>query len=165
MAVAQALELSARDGGDLGGKRDGLLDLRDGHIAASTRGLPRVPHRDRLYQRLGCGRSWARAGAPSGAPDILPSRDHSGQLGVRGGERLEQRNRENTGQRSGARPSRRGQEMHVVGDTYWVQSTTAPSTADALVDIHDSAPTTDQWNYAAVEIVATRQYSVGCSHP
>lgn len=44
-----------------------------------------------------------------------------------------------------------------VGDTYWVQSTTAPATGDGLVDIHDSAPTTDQWNYAAVEIVATRQ--------
>jgi hypothetical protein len=42
-----------------------------------------------------------------------------------------------------------------VGDTYWVQSTAAPSTANGLVDIHDSAPTTDQWNYAAVEIVAT----------
>ena len=35
-----------------------------------------------------------------------------------------------------------------VNDTYWVQSTAAPSTANALVDIHDSAPTTDQWNYA-----------------
>ena len=44
-----------------------------------------------------------------------------------------------------------------TGDTYWVQAPTAPSTADALVDIHDSAPTTDQWNYAAVEVVATRQ--------
>jgi hypothetical protein len=46
---------------------------------------------------------------------------------------------------------------NVIGDTYWVQSTSAPSTADALVDIHDSAPTTDRWNYAAIEIVATRQ--------
>jgi hypothetical protein len=44
-----------------------------------------------------------------------------------------------------------------VGDTYWVQATTTPSTATALVDIHDSAPTTDRWNYCAVEIVATRQ--------
>jgi hypothetical protein len=44
----------------------------------------------------------------------------------------------------------------TVGDTYWVQSTAAPSTATGLVDIHDSAPTTDQWNYAAVEVVATR---------
>jgi hypothetical protein len=45
----------------------------------------------------------------------------------------------------------------VVNDTAWVQSTTAPSTAFALVDIHDNSPTSDQWNYSAVEIVATRQ--------
>jgi hypothetical protein len=45
----------------------------------------------------------------------------------------------------------------VVGDTYWVQSTAAPITANALVDIHDTLPTSDQWNYAAVEIVATHQ--------
>jgi hypothetical protein len=44
-----------------------------------------------------------------------------------------------------------------VGDTYWVQSTITPSTAYALVDIHDTSPTADQWNYAAVEIVAIRQ--------
>jgi hypothetical protein len=44
-----------------------------------------------------------------------------------------------------------------VGDTFWVQATAAPSTVDGLVDIHDTAPTNDQWNYAAVEIVATRQ--------
>jgi len=44
-----------------------------------------------------------------------------------------------------------------VGDTYWVQATTTPSAATALVDIHDSAPITDRWNYCAIEIVATRQ--------
>jgi hypothetical protein len=44
-----------------------------------------------------------------------------------------------------------------AADTLWVQSTSAPSTTSAAVDIHDSAPTTDRWNYAAVEIVATRQ--------
>ncbi|MGE5647066.1 MAG: beta strand repeat-containing protein [Acidobacteriota bacterium] len=44
-----------------------------------------------------------------------------------------------------------------IGDTYWVQSTTAPATADGLVNIHDSSPTNDRWNYAAVEIVATHQ--------
>jgi hypothetical protein len=43
-----------------------------------------------------------------------------------------------------------------VGDTYWVQSTTSPLAAYALVDIHDTSPTNDQWNYAGVEIVATR---------
>ena len=44
-----------------------------------------------------------------------------------------------------------------TGDTYWVQSTAAPSTATGVVDIHDTSPTTDRWNYAAVEIVATHQ--------
>ena len=45
----------------------------------------------------------------------------------------------------------------TTGDTYWVQSTAAPSAADGLVDIHDNTPVTDRWNYAAVEIVATRR--------
>jgi hypothetical protein len=44
-----------------------------------------------------------------------------------------------------------------VGDTYWVQSTATPSTANGLVDIHDTAPTADRWNYAAVEVVARHQ--------
>jgi len=44
-----------------------------------------------------------------------------------------------------------------VGDTYWVQSTAAPSPVGGIVTIQDTAPTTDRWNYAAVEIVATRQ--------
>jgi hypothetical protein len=43
-----------------------------------------------------------------------------------------------------------------VGDTFWVQSTAAPSTANGLVEIRDSSPANDQWNYAAVEIVAAR---------
>jgi hypothetical protein len=42
----------------------------------------------------------------------------------------------------------------VVGDTYWVQSTAAPTTATGTVTIHDSAPTSDRWNYAAIEIVS-----------
>ena len=33
------------------------------------------------------------------------------------------------------------------GDTYWVQSTVAPATANALVDIHDSSPTTDRQSW------------------
>jgi hypothetical protein len=41
----------------------------------------------------------------------------------------------------------------VTGDTFWVQSTTAPNTAAGTVDIHDSAPTADQWNYAGVEVL------------
>jgi len=45
----------------------------------------------------------------------------------------------------------------TVGDTFWVQSTATPSAANGIVTIHDNSPTTNQWNYAAVEIVATRQ--------
>jgi hypothetical protein len=44
----------------------------------------------------------------------------------------------------------------AVGDTFWVQSTPAPATANAMVDIHDHSPAADPWNYAAVEIVAAR---------
>jgi len=43
----------------------------------------------------------------------------------------------------------------AVGDTFWVQSTAAASTAPGIVEIRDTAPTNHQWNYAAVEIVAT----------
>jgi hypothetical protein len=41
-----------------------------------------------------------------------------------------------------------------TGDTFWVQSTSAPNIALSLVTIADSAPTNDQWNYAAVEVTA-----------
>jgi hypothetical protein len=41
----------------------------------------------------------------------------------------------------------------AVGDTFWVQSTAAPNVAAGTVDIHDSAPTSDQWNYAGVEVL------------
>jgi hypothetical protein len=95
-----------------------------------------------------------QAGAPTGAPDIyLPGITAGNWVFAVG----------NDWDRAVARNPVSGQLLvhqdidQVVGDTYWVQSTTAPSVADALVDIHDSAPTNDQWNYAAVEIVATRQ--------
>jgi hypothetical protein len=48
-----------------------------------------------------------------------------------------------------------------IGDTYWLQSTGAPSTVTGAVDIHDSAPTADRWNYAAVEIVSSTNSTVG----
>jgi hypothetical protein len=95
-----------------------------------------------------------RTGASSGAPDIpLP--------GVIAGDWVFAVG--NDWDKSIARTPVSGQVLvhqrldTTVGDTYWVQSTAAPSTANTLVDIHDSSPTTDQWNYAAVEIVATHQ--------
>jgi Lysyl oxidase/Bacterial Ig domain/Protein of unknown function (DUF2012) len=95
-----------------------------------------------------------RTGAPSGAPDIpLP--------GVIAGDWVFAVG--NDWDNAIPRTPVSGQVLvhqivdTIAGSTYWVQSTTAPSTANALVDIHDSSPTTDQWNYAAVEIVATHQ--------
>jgi hypothetical protein len=95
-----------------------------------------------------------RAGAPSGAPDIYLPGVLAGNWVFAVG---------NDWDKVIARKPVSGQVLvhqrldTVNGNTYWVQSTAAPSTANALVDIHDSAPTTDQWNYAAVEVVATRQ--------
>lgn len=40
------------------------------------------------------------------------------------------------------------------GDTFWVQSTTKPTTKAGLVTITDVLPTTHRWNLAAVEIKA-----------
>ena len=95
-----------------------------------------------------------RAGAPSGAPDIFLPGVIAGDWVFAVG---------NDWDKAVARSPVSGQVLvhqrvdTSTGDTYWLQSTTAPSIANALVDIHDSAPTTDQWNYAAVEIVAAHQ--------
>lgn len=95
-----------------------------------------------------------QASAPSGAPDIyLPGVSAGNWVFAVG----------NDWDNAAARTPVSGQVLvhqrldTVTGDTYWVQSTASPSTANNLVDIHDSAPTNDQWNYAAVEIVATHQ--------
>jgi hypothetical protein len=48
-----------------------------------------------------------------------------------------------------------------IGDTYWLQSTGTPSTVGGTVDIHDSAPSSDEWNYAAIEIVSAYSATKG----
>ena len=96
----------------------------------------------------------SQASAPSGAPDIYLPGVFAGNWVFAVG---------NDWDDSIARTPVSGQVLvhqrldASTGDTYWVQSTAAPSAADALVDIHDNAPLTDRWNYAAVEIVATKQ--------
>jgi len=94
-----------------------------------------------------------RAGAPTGPPNIyLP--------GVIAGDWVFAFG--NDWDRATARVPASGQVLvHQrvdtgVGDTFWVQSTAAPASANALVEIRDTSPTNDQWNYAAVEIVAAR---------
>src|SRR5262249_61364736 len=42
-----------------------------------------------------------------------------------------------------------------TGDTFWVQGTSSPSAASGQpVTLNDTAPTADQWNFAAVEVLA-----------
>jgi hypothetical protein len=94
-----------------------------------------------------------RASAPTGPPDIyLPGIEAGNWVFAVG----------NDWDRAVARTPVGGQVLvqqrvdTQVGDTFWVQSTAMPSAADGIVTIHDDTPTNDQWNYAAVEIVATR---------
>jgi hypothetical protein len=95
-----------------------------------------------------------QSSAPTGAPDVFIPGVTAGNWVFAVG---------NDWDRAVARTPSAGQVLvHQfldtrTGDTFWVQSTSAPSTANALVDIHDTAPTNDRWNYAAVEVVATRQ--------
>jgi hypothetical protein len=95
-----------------------------------------------------------QASAPSGAPDIYLPGVFTGNWVFAVG---------NDWDSATARTPVSGQVLvhqrldATTGDTYWVQSTAAPSVTDALVDIHDNAPVTERWNYAAVEIVATKQ--------
>jgi N,N-dimethylformamidase beta subunit-like, C-terminal/Domain of unknown function (DUF4082)/Fibronectin type III domain/Bacterial Ig domain len=92
----------------------------------------------------------ATAGAASGAPDLPVSNTGIGSWVYAVG---------NDWDNAIARTPVSGQVLvhqrvdTSTGDTFWVQSTTAPNTAAGTVDIHDSAPTTDQWNYAGVEVL------------
>ncbi len=46
------------------------------------------------------------------------------------------------------------QYLAPVGDTFWVQRLTNPVPAPGAVQPNDTAPTTDRWNFAAVEVVS-----------
>src|SRR6185436_18993567 len=44
----------------------------------------------------------------------------------------------------------------ATGDTYWVQNQTAPiASSGTTVQLNDTAPSTDRWNFSAVEVVVT----------
>jgi hypothetical protein len=46
------------------------------------------------------------------------------------------------------------QSLAAVGDTYWVQNWIGPlAVAGTRVQLNDTAPTTDRWNFASVEIL------------
>src|SRR5450759_1246580 len=54
----------------------------------------------------------------------------------------------------GANQTKADEYLAPVGDTFWVQRQTAPSTGGSLipVTINDTAPTNDMWNLASIEI-------------
>jgi hypothetical protein len=88
-------------------------------------------------------------GAPSGAPDVyLPGVNRGSWVFAVG----------NDWDRAVGRTPSTGQVLQQQwvdsgpGDTFWVQSPSAPAASSGIVDIHDTAPTNDQWNYAAVEV-------------
>jgi len=90
------------------------------------------------------------AGAPTGAPEIyLPGVPTGAWVFAVG----------NDWDRAVARTAATGQTIQyqwvdsAVGDTFWVQSMNAPNAAPSLVTIRDTAPTGDQWNYAAVAVL------------
>lgn len=95
----------------------------------------------------------ARASAPTGAPEIYIPGARAGSWVFAVG---------NDWDGAVARTPVAGQLIvhervdTQVGNTFWVQTTAAPLAGDSLVVIRDTAPTNHQWNYAAFEIVATR---------
>jgi chitodextrinase len=53
----------------------------------------------------------------------------------------------------GAGQTKVDEYLSSTGDTYWVQRLTGVTTSLAPVTISDTAPTTDRWNFAAIEIL------------
>ena len=154
MDTVKAEQCSERHGGDMGREICRPSQERDGDFAAGPEHKCRwIADCDRIHERLG---TWCRGTVqrPSGAPDIFLPGVSAGNWVFAVG---------NDWDNAITRTPVSGQVLvhqridTQVGDTYWVQSTAAPSTADGLVDIHDTSPTADRWNYAAVEIVATRK--------
>lgn len=59
------------------------------------------------------------------------------------------------------------QYLAPVGDTYWVQSLTSPGTgpAGSTVTLNDTAPTSDRWDFAAIEILPAIQDTTPPTQP
>jgi hypothetical protein len=88
-------------------------------------------------------------GAASGAPSVSLVAQSAGSLVYGVGNDFD---------RAVARTIPAGQtKLHEffapTGDTFWVQSANSPTTAaGATVTLNATAPTTDQWNFAVVEL-------------
>jgi beta-lactam-binding protein with PASTA domain len=100
----------------------------------------------------------AAGGAPSGAPSVSLTTTQAGSLVYGVG---------NDWDTATARVVGTSQTMvhqwvdSGVGDTFWVQAGSAPvATAGATAPINDTAPTADQWNLAAIEILTSASSQV-----
>jgi Bacterial Ig domain/Lysyl oxidase len=94
----------------------------------------------------------AAAGAGNGAPTVSLTASHEGSVAFATGTDPE----EPIGRTVGT-----GQELltqtleHSTLDTYWTQYATTPSVAAGqTMTLNDTAPTSDPWNMAAVEVLA-----------
>jgi len=92
----------------------------------------------------------AAASAASGAPSVSLTTTAAGSLSYAVGNDYDHA----IGRTVGAGQALVSQWVDTAtGDTYWVQGTTAASSAGGQgVTLSDTAPTTDQWNLAAVEV-------------
>jgi hypothetical protein len=92
----------------------------------------------------------AAASAASGAPTVSLTTTAAGSLSYAVGNDYDHA----IGRTVGAGQALVSQWVDTAtGDTYWVQGTTAPSSAARQgVTLSDTAPTTDQWNLAAIEV-------------
>ena len=93
----------------------------------------------------------ASAAAASGAPSVSLTATAAGSLAYAVGNDYDS----GTPRTLGAGQTLISQWVNTTtGDTYWVQGTSAPSTtAGQTVTLNDTAPTADQYDFAAVEVL------------
>jgi hypothetical protein len=94
----------------------------------------------------------ASAAAASGAPSVSLTTTAAGSLSYAVGDDYDS----GTPRTLGSGQTLVSQWVNTAtGDTFWVQGTSAPSTAGGQSGtLNDTAPTADQWNFAAVEVLA-----------
>jgi hypothetical protein len=104
------------------------------------------------YQGVGGVGNSAAASAPSGAPTVSVTTSKAGSLLYAVGNDFDNA----IARTVGTNQLLDNQWLDMkTGDTYWVQNETFPPIIPlgAVVTLNDTAPTTDRWNFVAVEIL------------
>ena len=134
----------------VGRVRSGDPHQRHRHRHPARRRIPTGLHRGRLCQ-LGRARSVRLQQRRHRRTDRLADH-HPGQLAG-----LRRRQRLGPGRQPHTVPANQtmvNQVLDSVGDTFWTQRLTNAVASPGAVTINNAAPTNDQWNYAAVEILS-----------